>query len=317
MNERPELAVGGQAVIEGVMMRGPENIATAIRRANGEILVKKEKFISLTKRKRIFGLPIIRGFVSLIEMMIIGFKSLNFSAEQAMEHEKSNDDNVKKNSKLWSTLTYMFAFGLAFLIFVYLPYKSAYWLKLGEKTFSFNIIAGIFRIVVFVAYIWVISLFKEVRRIFEFHGAEHKSVFAYEHQENLNFEHTLKYGTKHPRCGTSFIFIVLVIAILIFSILDSIVSVLWKIPPLPLRILIHLLFLPLISGISYEVLKFSGKNINHPLVKIFTFPGLLLQYITTKEPDEKQIEVAIIALKTALNLPIPDKHFTLIEDTDS
>ncbi len=312
MKNKPEIAVGGQAVIEGVMMRGPIYIATAIRKKNGSILIKKEKFISKTKKNKFLGFPVIRGFVSLIEMLIIGFKSLNFSAEEAIKDEEGNSKGSKSSkqeeggfSKVYQAFTYIFAFGLAFLFFVFLPYKIGYWSNIQKTSFVFNLFVGIIRIVFFLLYIYVISLLKDVRRLFEYHGAEHKSVFAYEANPDFTLEDTKKFKTLHPRCGTSFIIIVLILAILIFSIFDAILtSLIGHTIPLLLRILFHLLLLPIISGISYEILKFSGKNINHWLVKIFSAPGLALQRITTKEPDANQLEVAICALKAALEMPV-------------
>ncbi|MBC8526225.1 MAG: DUF1385 domain-containing protein [Candidatus Cloacimonetes bacterium] len=312
MKNKPELAIGGQAVIEGVMMRSQKFIATAIRKKDNHIIIKKEEFISITKKNKILCLPIIRGFVSLIEMLIIGVKSLNFSAEEAIKDEedepkKSDKKNKTKGkySKLYQTFSYIIAFGLAFLFFIYLPYQIAYWLNIEKNSFGFNLFVGIVRIIFFVTYIFAISLLKDIRRLFEYHGAEHKTVFAYERNPNFVLKDTKKFKTFHPRCGTSFIFIVLIIAILVFSIFDGIIfSILGYIIPLPLRMLLHILLIPVISGLSYEILKFSGKNINHWLVKIFSAPGLALQRITTKEPDDNQLEVAICALKAALEMTV-------------
>ena len=312
MKNKPEIAVGGQAVIEGVMMRGPIYIATAIRKKNGSILIKKEKFISKTKKNKFLGFPVIRGFVSLIEMLIIGFKSLNFSAEEAIKDEEGNSKDSESSkhekggfSKVYQAFTYIFAFGLAFLFFVFLPYRIGYWSNIEKTSFVFNLFVGIIRIVFFLLYIYVISLLKDVRRLFEYHGAEHKSVFAYEANPDFTLEDTKKFKTLHPRCGTSFIIIVLIIAILVFSIFDAILSsILGYVIPMPLRIFLHILLMPVIAGLSYEMLKFSGKNINHWLVKIFSAPGLALQRITTKEPDEEQLETAICALRAALEMPV-------------
>ncbi|MEA2103087.1 MAG: DUF1385 domain-containing protein [Candidatus Cloacimonadota bacterium] len=323
-NKNPQIAVGGQAVIEGVMMRGPQSIATAIRKKDNSILIKKEKFISLTKRNKFFGFPVIRGFVSLIEMMIIGFKTLSFSAEEAIkDEEKSKDEEpekkkTKKFDKLYEIFSYVFAFGLAFLFFVFLPYRIAYWLDIEKTNFLFNIVKGLIQISFFVFYIFAISFLKDVRRLFEFHGAEHKSVFAYESNPDFTLEDTKIFSTFHPRCGTSFIFIVLLIAILVFSVFDTLLSAIFNLTlPLFTRIFLHLLLMPIISGISYEILKFSGKNTNHWLVKIFSSPGLALQRITTKEPDEKQLEVAICALHSALDMPILSQNISYVDKNEN
>ncbi|MFO7897363.1 MAG: DUF1385 domain-containing protein [Candidatus Cloacimonadales bacterium] len=320
---KKQIQVGGQAVIEGVMMRGPKYLATAIRRQDDSIEIKKQQFESVTSQNKFLGLPLIRGFVSLIEMMIIGFKTLNFSAIRAEldweAEEKKEKKNYKEKSegrkKVEEFFSYLFAFGLAFLLFAYLPYQIAEWLKLGKEDLYFNLFAGSIRILFFVLYVWIISRMKDVKRIFEYHGAEHKSVYAYEKNSNLIPEEIQKFSTLHPRCGTSFMFLVLLIAILVFSIVDTIVSHFLGQPQLLVRLGYHLLLFPLISGISYEVLKFSGKNIEHPLVRFFTAPGLALQRITTQPPDNKQIEVAMIAMKCALEMDISEyKHAKIIED---
>ncbi len=322
MKNKPEIAVGGQAVIEGVMMRGPQYIATALRKKDGHIVLKKQEFISKTKTNKFLGLPIIRGFVSLIEMLSIGIKTLNFSAEEAIKDEEEDKLNKKKKNafleKLYTVFSYIFAFGLAFLLFVFLPYRIAYWINIEKTSILFNLIAGCIRIVFFVMYIYLISFLKDVRRLFQYHGAEHKSVFAYEGNPDFTLEDTKKYRTFHPRCGTSFMLIVLVIAILVFSIFDTILAlILGHAIPLGIRILLHFLLLPFVSGISYEILRYSGKNINHWLVRTFSAPGLALQRITTQEPDNQQLEVAICALHAALNLPITDPNVEILNDDES
>ncbi len=266
MKSKPKIKVGGQAVIEGVMMRGPKAIATAVRKKDDSILIKKKPFVSKTKTNKFMGLPIIRGFVSLIEMLIIGFRSLNFSADEAIKDEEEGKE--KKNQSKWDNfyqiLSYIFAFGLAFLFFVYLPYRLAYWANIEKTSFQFNLFTGAIRIILFVTYVYSISLMKDIRRLFEFHGAEHKSVFAYEENPEFSLQDTKKFTTHHPRCGTSFIFIVLLIAILVFSVFDGLLAVIFGITlPIGLRIILHLLLLPIISGLSYEILKFSGKNIDN------------------------------------------------------
>ena len=325
MNEKQkEIMVGGQAVIEGVMMRGPEYLATAIRRKSKKIELKKQKFTSVTKSNKFLGLPIVRGFTSLIEMMIIGFKTLTFSAKRAeLDWEEEEKEKGKKQKKEKSEsrkkteefFSYVFAFGLAFLLFAFLPYQIAEWMKLAKTNIYFNLFAGSIRIIFFVLYIWLIGMMKDVKRIFQYHGAEHKSVYAYENSSNLSFEDVQKFSTLHPRCGTSFIFFVLLIAILIFSIVDTIVAKYIGVPSVLVRLGYHFLMIPFISGISYEVLKLSGKNINHPLVKIMTAPGLALQRITTQPPDDEQIEVAIIAMKCALEIDISEyENLNFIEE---
>ena len=318
MDKKKEIQVGGQAVIEGVMMRGPEYISTAVRRINGNIEIKKEKFASIIQKKKKLNIPILRGFISLIEMMIIGFKSLNFSASRYQldyeEEENKKKTKSQAREKTEEILSYILAFGLAFLLFAYLPYQLGYWLGLGKKNLYFNLFTGSIRIVFFVVYIKVISLMKDVHRLFEYHGAEHKSVFAYENNSVLTPKDVQKFSTLHPRCGTSFIFFVLLVSILIFAIIDTLVGIFLDTPPIFLRMGYHLLLLPLVSGVSYEILKLSGKNINHPLVKLMTSPGLALQKITTQPPDNEQIGVALIAMKSALDMDLSEYDHIIFID---
>lgn len=301
---KKEIQVGGQAVIEGVMMRGPESIATAVRRASGNIEIQKKPFVTKTKDHPLYKLPIIRGFVSLIEMMIIGIGTLNFSAKRFELDLDESERTTEKNSvkeKISEILTIAVSLGLAFLLFGYLPYQIAGWVHLDKQNFIFNLFAGSIRIVFFVLYVYIISKFKDIKRVFEYHGAEHKTVHAYEKNVELIPSQVKSFTTIHPRCGTSFMFFVLLVSILVFSIVDTIVSYYLGTPVIFVRLAYHILMLPLISGLSYEVLKLSGKNINHPIVKFLTIPGMSLQKITTQEPDEQQLEIAIIALKAAMD----------------
>ena len=324
MQEKKEISVGGQAVIEGVMMRGPEKLATAIRRKDGRIELLQTPFISITQKKKFLGLPIIRGFISLIEMMIIGIKTLTFSANRfeldLLAEEASQGKKVKKHSKTAENtaniISYIVAFGLAFLLFGWLPYKLADWMHLARKDVLFNLFAGAIRIVFFVLYVYLISLMKDIKRLFRYHGAEHKNVNAYEHNCPLEIEKIQKWSTIHPRCGTSFIFFVLLISILIFSIVDTLVSAYILHSPVPVywRLGYHILLLPLISGVSYEVLKFSGKNLSHPVVKLLTIPGMALQHITTQPPDNEMIEIGLVAMKAALDMDLSEHNVTIIEE---
>jgi len=226
-NKKKQIQVGGQAVIEGVMMRGPQFLATAIRREDKSIEIKKQKFLSKIKQNKFFGFLIIRGFVSIIEMLIIGIRTLSFSASRAQldwvrKEENKKKEKSKSREKIEEILSYLFAFGLAFVLFAFLPYQLAEWMKLAKENIYFNLFAGLFRILFFVVYVWAISLMKDVHRIFEYHGAEHKSVYAYESNCELTIENIQKFKTPHPRCGTSFIFFVLLFSIFIFSIVDTI-----------------------------------------------------------------------------------------------
>ncbi len=323
MSAKKEISVGGQAVIEGVMMRGPEKLATAIRRKDGSIELLETPFVSATTKHKGLGIPIIRGFVSLIEMMIIGIKTLTFSANRyeldLLEAEKAQGKEIKQKNKgvakTEELLSYVFAFGLAFLLFGLLPYKLSDWMRLSKQDLYFNLFAGGIRIAFFVLYIYLISLMKDVKRLFRYHGAEHKNVNAYEHETPLQIDKIQGWTTIHPRCGTSFMFFVLLIGILIFSLVDTLVSafILHQAVPVYLRLAYHILLIPLVSGVSYEVLKFSGKNLKHPLVKLMTIPGMALQRITTQAPDDSMVETALVAMKAALDMDISEHNVTLIE----
>jgi uncharacterized protein YqhQ len=297
-----KIDVGGQAVIEGVMMRSPRRIVTAVRRKNGQITVKKQPYIALSKRYRLLGWPILRGVISFFEMLVIGLKTLNYSAEAAME-DLEDSETAKKKSAGSGFLVFSLIIGLAagLAIFFFAPLLLASILKLHRGALGFNLVAGCIRIFLFLAYIWVISRFGELRRIFEYHGAEHKSIFAYEQGQELTPQAVRRFSTQHPRCGTSFLLIVALVAIIIFALADTLFA--WRtghLPSLWQRLLIHFLLLPLVAGSSYELLKLSGRSRHHPVAKVLTWPGMWLQRITTREPSDDQLAVALVALKEAV-----------------
>lgn len=308
----PDLAVGGQAVIEGVMMRSDDRIATAVRLPTGEIKVKSDPFMSLIKKHKLLGLPVIRGAVSFIEMLIIGIKSLNFSADVAViEIEKEEAakkgevyrEKERKSNSLLLAATVVFALSIGVLVFFFLPLALSTLMKIEKDALSFNIVAGIIRVALFILYVWGISRLRDFKRVFAYHGAEHKSIFAFESGAKLTPEMVVNYDRRHPRCGTSFILIVAIFAILIYSISDTIYSVVMGFPPVLLtRFALHFSLLPLVAGSSYELLKLSGKTRESKITKILISPGLWLQNITTREPSHDQIEVAIVALEAAMNI---------------
>jgi len=301
----PDLNVGGQAVIEGVMMRSEDRISTAVRRADGEIVVESQDFISLTKRKKILGWPIIRGAVSLVEMLSVGIKTLNFSASIAAEDiDIAEGKEPSKNShSVVMGITAVFAFALGIGIFFFLPLLFSSLLGVSREALSFNLVAGVIRVAMFLLYVWGISRFGEFRRVFEYHGAEHKSIYAYEMGDDLTPERATTYTRLHPRCGTSFILIVAIFAILTYSISDTIFFLITGYAPALLtRFLLHFSLLPLVAGLSYELLKLSGKTRDNKFTKILIQPGLWLQRITTQEPDLSQLEVALYALKSSLRM---------------
>ncbi len=297
--------VGGQAVIEGVMMRSPEKVSTSVRLPGGKIITKTEPFISLTRRKKLLGKVIIRGIVSFFEMLILGIKTLNYSAEIAASGEvEPAAEKVKSQSgnfNLAIVITVTISLALAMTIFFFLPILITQLLSINREALEFNLVAGCVRLGMFLAYVWVLSWFSSFKRIFQYHGAEHKSIFAFEADLPLSVESTHSFSTYHPRCGTSFILIVAMLAILTYSVSDTVFAVVFGHPPGVLeRFTTHLLFLPIVAGTSFELLKLSGKTRNNPVTRILIAPGLWLQRITTNEPSDEQVEVALTALKSSI-----------------
>ncbi len=303
-----DMNVGGQAVIEGVMMRSPEAIATAVRLPDGTIELKKRAYISFVKRHKYFNIPVIRGAVSFFEMLVIGLETLNWSADIQMKYEdKGKNRETTRWSSFLNTLmlggTFVLAFSMALGIFFALPIYVATLLGLSKGAFLFNLVAGIIRITLFLIYIFLISKMPDIKRVFRYHGAEHMSIFTLEASSPLNIESARVKSRFHPRCGTSFILIVALFSMVIFGICDSLFPLIFKhMQSFPERLATHLLLLPLVAGTSYELLKLSGKFRSHQLVKLLIAPGLWLQNLTTAEPDDEMLEVALYALKAALNM---------------
>jgi uncharacterized protein YqhQ len=311
------MQIGGQAVIEGVMMRAPGSVATAVRRKNGEIVVKKEPFFSWVDRFRLAKVPIVRGAIGLIDMMYLGIKTLNYSAEIAMMDEsgkansngRQNRDGSggKSNLALVGSLAVALAFGVA--IFFVTPLVVATKLfQIEQSAFEFNLAAGLVRISILLGYLAAISFLKDIKRLFAYHGAEHKAVFAFELNEQLLVEHAQRQSRFHPRCGTSFLLIVMVVAILSFAILDFFLKQIVGEMTLFLRLVTHLPFIPVVGGIAYEFIRFSARHSTTWWGRVAVAPGLWLQRITTKEPDESQLEIALVALRCALGLEDPSAY---------
>ncbi|RPI03050.1 MAG: DUF1385 domain-containing protein [Calditrichaeota bacterium] len=292
-----KITVGGQAVMEGVMMRGPENVAIAVRKSDGSIVVKCRPYASIAKRFKIFGFPLLRGAVVLIESLLLGVQALTFSGDIASIDEKKlqiqpqNAKNLLDQVVMAVTLIVSVLIGI--FIFFYLPLLLTGLFKL-KSSLLFNLVDGGFRLLFFVVYIYLISLWTEIRRVFEYHGAEHKSVYAFEAQKALDVESARPFSTLHPRCGTSFLMIVMVVSILVFIAIGK--------PENLYDRLIRLAFVPLIGGISYEMIRLSERAGNHPVARLLIMPGLWLQKITTKPPDDSQLEVALVALRCALKM---------------
>lgn len=363
-NPQPQIdTMGGQAVIEGVLMRSPYGYVIALRQLHdNKILIKATPYIAITKRIKLLRLPFLRGVATLFEMLIIGIKALNFSArqweaslrilEKQEKGEMTEEDTVKKRKtgeRFGSFIMLAAGLALAIFIVVILPnLMTSYIGRLApqsrsvenimeqsgsvstpvkfppseksslieeQQPFLYNLIAGLLRAGIIVGYVFIISLLKDIRRIFEYHGAEHKTVYAYEREGEVNVASTQKYSTLHPRCGTSFLAIVIIVSIIIFAVIAQGVALLWQgftVLPFVVKksilIGLHILFLPLVAGSAYEIIKLSSRYYEKFWgFRLLALPGLLFQKMTTRQPNTEQLEVAIAALKTALSLKAQKK----------
>lgn len=305
-------SVGGQALIEGVMMQGPKGMATAVRKPDGEILVEYHEIKHIRDKVKFLGLPIIRGVVNFIESMIMGYKTLMYSAEIS-GMEEYDEENLSKFEK-WLTdkfgdklmnfvtvLGSVLGVALAFVLFMYFPVlvfnKLNEWTS-GALTNWQGLIEGVMKMAIFIIYIACVSRMKDIKRLFMYHGAEHKSIACYEAGEELTVENVKKCCRFHPRCGTSFIFVMLIFSIILYTIIAKIFPVIAA--QRVLWMLLKLLFLPLIMGLGYEFIKYAGRHDNL-LVKIVSAPGLWMQRLTTKEPDDDGIiECGIAAIQAVI-----------------
>jgi uncharacterized protein YqhQ len=297
------ISVGGQAVLEGVMMRSPRNMTVAVRTPSGEIAMKRDPLKLLSDSWRFLKWPVVRGTVTLFSSLALGMKALNFSAECAMEDEKKGADEAPDKG-VWTDImmgaTMVFSLGVGLLLFFYLPLQLTELLKdvipaTRESSLAFNLVDGVIRVIIFLAYIAAITRMKDIRRVFEYHGAEHKAIYAYEAGGELTVESARKYPRLHPRCGTSFLLVVMALSILVFSFIPK-DALLYE------KALARLALIPLVAGLSYEFIKFSARKKENRLVSALVRPGLWLQNLTTREPSDDQIEVAISALKEALRM---------------
>ena len=278
--------VGGQAVIEGVMMRSPTRIATAVRNPNHGIVVKSEPYVSLTKRHRILGIPVVRGAVGLVETFALAIRALGFSAEQA-----TGEDEGKGIGPWHTAFTVVLAFALGISIFFFLPLLLTEWIGI-ESGFLFNLVDGLIRLSFITLYIMLIAQWKEMKRIFQYHGAEHKTIFAFEKEGFVTVDSAMRYPTAHPRCSTSFLLLVVLVSVILFVMLGRPDSVADR--------LIRFAFIPVIGGVSYELLRLSSRPRFGRYFAFFMWPGLFMQRFTAKEPSPDQIEVAIAALEACL-----------------
>jgi len=295
--------VGGQAVIEGVMMRSKHFWSLAVRRPDETISTRVYKNSSLTVNNKFLGLPFVRGVVNLIESMALGFRALSYSVNEATEEDIQFS---KKEMTIAIFIAVVFAVGVFFVLPTLIGRSfSSYF----PNTIVYNLLEGLIRIGLFLVYILLVSQLKDIKRIFQYHGAEHKTIQAYEHDKEIKLENVKKYTTVHVRCGTSFLLIVMVVAIFVFALLGR--------PPLPLRILYRVLLIPVVAGISYELIKLAGKFSKYRIVNILFYPGLLLQKITTREPDDSQLEVAMSSFNRVIAAEEDLKNGKAVQETTS
>lgn len=278
--------VGGQAVIEGVMMRSKNFWALAVRRPDNTISTKLYRLNPLSSKNRVYGFFFIRGMTQIVENLSLGFKALSYSVNEATGEDIKFS---KKEMVISITIAAIFAVGVFFILPTIIGRTFS---SLLPNAILYNLAEGLIRIGFFLIYVLAVSQLKDIKRVFQYHGAEHKTIQAYENNEELKPENVKEYSTLHVRCGTSFLLIVMVVAIFVFALLGK--------PPVLWRIISRIVLIPVIAGISYELIKLAGKFINNKIVRAIFYPGLLLQKITTREPDESQIEVAIASFKKVM-----------------
>ena len=290
--------IGGQAVIEGVMMKNRDRYAVSVRKPDGKIETKVEECVSFAEKHPLFKLPILRGMVNFLESMVIGMQTLNYSASFYEDEEEQTEEKTEqflekflgeKAEKVIMGIVLVFSLAISIGLFMILPYIASEAAgKLIHNEYGILLMEGVIRIVIFLGYIVLISQMEDIKRVFMYHGAEHKTINCLEAGVELTTENVDNYSRLHKRCGTSFIFIVMIISMVFFFFIR--VDTIW------LRIVLRLLFLPLVAGVSYEFIRLAGSS-DHPLVQIFSKPGLALQKLTTKEPDHSMIEVAIASVE--------------------
>ena len=291
-----ETLVGGQAVIEGVMMRAPHSYCVAVRKPNGEIVTEEQPLQKVSEKYPIFKYPVLRGLGTLGQAMTLGYKALKFSANAALDDGTTEAKPVEISS--WM-MTLNLVFSLGFFIFMYKLVPLFLATQLGKSVpalsgrFATNMTDGVIRMAIFLTFLWALSRMKDIRRVFEFHGAEHKVVFNFESRQPVNVENAQKFVTFHPRCGTSFLLVVMVISMIVYALVP--------VDGFAAKFAARIILLPVITGLSYELIRFAAKR-QGTLMGLLTAPGLWLQRITTKPPDDSAVSVAIHALEGAMEL---------------
>ncbi|PIN78430.1 hypothetical protein COV16_05930 [Candidatus Woesearchaeota archaeon CG10_big_fil_rev_8_21_14_0_10_34_8] len=301
--QNTDLSIGGQAVIEGVLMRNKDNIAIAVRTEKGKIILKKEKIDGISKKYPFLAWPFFRGIVGFFQMLVIGMKALTYSTNVALGEE----EEVLNAWEIVGLIGFSMLFAIG--LFVLVPYVITHVIGFDERSspILFNLVDGLIKLIIFISYVAVIGYMEDIKRVFQYHGAEHKAVNCFESGKKLTVANVKKFSTIHPRCGTSFIAIVLLVGIFILSVISPITNLL--IPSFSelsfilqkvILFLLRILFLFPIAAVSYEILKLAGKYKDNKILQLVNAPGLLIQKITTREPDNKMIEVAIKSLKAVL-----------------
>jgi uncharacterized protein YqhQ len=288
-----DMLIGGQAVIEGVMMRSLTGYSVAVRQPDGGVAIRKDKLVSITTKYPFLKTPILRGSVVLIQSLILGMRALNYSASVSSAGEDGEPE--MSNWAIAGSMAMAMVLGVGLFILAPLGLTNLirHYLLPEMGNLAYNAIDGVIRAVFFFIYIASISLMEDIRRVFQYHGAEHKTVYTFEANEELTVENARTKSTLHPRCGTSFLLFVMAISILVFSLIPSTAHFAVKFGA-------RVVLIPLIAGLAYEIIRFSARHLTNPVCKVLIRPGMWLQRITTKEPDDKQLEIAIIALKEAL-----------------
>lgn len=338
-------SIGGQAVIEGVMMRSPNAFVVAVRKPDGTIRLRRDQWFGFSQKWNFLRKPFFRGVIMLVETMANGIVSLNYSANIAMDEEMKEEAlkkgktleeyeaSKKKKEKIdWATfftIATSFAFGIG--LFVFVPHAatagiaSLFDLQWDLDGFAFHFVDGVIKACIFILYIWLIGFIPDIKRVFQYHGAEHKSISTFENGEELTVENAKRYTTLHPRCGTSFIFFLLFISIIIFSVLFTIIPVGVGLPIILKHlsaILVKIVCMIPVAGMSYELIKLAGKYPKNPACMTLSIPGMMLQKLTTKEPDDEQLEVALSSIKAVLfleekyNLKDVDTKVLTLEEID-
>lgn len=290
--------IGGQSILEGIMMKGPRRSCTVVRKPNGQLAVKNEETVPLKEKYKLAGLPVVRGFLMMVQSLADGFRAIDYSARFLEEEEDSEPSGFEKwlmntfGEGIIETILYGFSMilgiGLAIGLFVLLPALAANLLPERVPRLGINLVEGILRIVIFIGYMCVMSWIPDMKRTFRYHGAEHKTIYCYEKGMELTTENVRIQPREHPRCGTSFLFVVMIISILVFSLVTAESKL--------IQLLMRIILLPIVIGISYECNRLAGRHDNL-LARIMRWPGMMLQRITVLEPDDSMIEVAIEALQ--------------------